>query len=994
MLNQARMILLPNAILRQLALAVVVLITPELTLAQAPSGVIEGQITDASGAAIPGAAVTITGSNGSTRTFAADKEGRYRIDGLPPASYTVRIQRPGFALFTSAAIDVGSQIQTVNARLEIQAARANVTVADSASQVGVDPSQNLGQIVLRGDDLDAFADDAEDLSNELQMLAGPAVGPNAGQIFVDGFTGGIMPPKASIREIRVNQNPFAAEYDRVGFGRVEVFTKPGSDLYHGQASFDFGNRALTARNPYLTGPIVPNYRQEIFAGNFAGPIRKKASFFIDADRRITDENSLLNYTSLDASLNPVTISSALVAPSRRFSTNPRFDYAIDPNNTLTLRYSLAETNARNQGIATQTFDVASRAYAQDSRQQSFQAAESAVLGTRAVNDIRFQYLHSHLSQTGVSSAPELDVQGAFTGGGTFPLNYTDDSKYELQENATVVSGANTIKFGARLRDDRLDQQSTSNFNGRFIFSAIPGGASALGVWQQNQVLAAQGVPQSQIAVLGFGPSEFLLTAGRPRASVNVFDSGLYLQDDWRIRPNLSLSGGLRYEVQTGISDHADFAPRVGLAWAPAKRNAKTVIRAGAGIFYDRFASNLLLNSVLLNGINQTQYIIRNPLFYPNVPDPASLAVLTAQQVGTATRATYQTDSRMRSPAMTQVAVGVERQFPRGLSMAVNYAGTWGIHQLLTRDINAPLPTTFNSVAEAIGPRPFGNAAGDIYQYEGSGVFRQHQIIVSFNAKINRTISVFGYYLYNRAMSDTDGAGTMPSNPYDLRTDYGRAAFDFRHRAFVSATATLPFRIRMAPFIYLQSGLPYNLTSGVDTNNDGNPNDDRPAFAQNLSRGSVIDKPGFGVFDTAPGTLANAVIVPRNYLEGPGILSLTVRVSRSWSFGEVGRGGGNTGADEIRGGEAIRNGGLSGSSTQSGLASVLGGVATARRFNLTATASFRNALNNVNPATPIGNLSSPFFGRSVGLNTFGPLPGAGPNAGAGNRHIELQLRLTF
>ncbi|HEX3992986.1 MAG TPA: carboxypeptidase-like regulatory domain-containing protein, partial [Acetobacteraceae bacterium] len=265
------MILLSNAILRQLALAVVVLTTPELTLAQAPSGVIEGQITDASGAAIPGAAVIITGSSGSTRTSAADKEGRYRIDGLPPASYTVRIQSPGFALFTSAAIGVGSQVQTVNARLDIQTARANVTVADSASQVGVDPSQNLGQIVLRGDDLDAFADDPEDLTNELQMLAGPAVGPNAGQIFVDGFTGGIMPPKASIREIRVNQNPFAAEYDRVGFGRVEVFTKPGSDMYHGQASFDFGNRALTARNPYLTGPIVPNYRQEIFAGNFAGP---------------------------------------------------------------------------------------------------------------------------------------------------------------------------------------------------------------------------------------------------------------------------------------------------------------------------------------------------------------------------------------------------------------------------------------------------------------------------------------------------------------------------------------------------------------------------------------------------------------------------------------------------------------------------------------------------------------------------------------------------
>ena len=211
-----------------------------------------------------------------------------------------------------------AQVQTLNARLQIQEERTNVTVSDTASQVGVDPSQNVGQIVLRGNDLDAFSDDPEDLTNELQMLAGPSAGPTAGQIFIDGFTGGIMPPKASIREIRVNQNPFSAEYDRVGFGRVEVLTKPGSDKYHGQASFDFGDRALTARNPYLTGPIVPNYRQEIFAGNFGGPIKKKASFFIDVDRRITDENSLLNYTTLDSALNPLTISSAVVAPVAPF----------------------------------------------------------------------------------------------------------------------------------------------------------------------------------------------------------------------------------------------------------------------------------------------------------------------------------------------------------------------------------------------------------------------------------------------------------------------------------------------------------------------------------------------------------------------------------------------------------------------------------------------------------------------------------------------------
>ncbi len=955
-------------------------------------GAIEGQITDPSGAVVPAASVQIIDRVGTVRSAQTDNQGRYRISGLSDGDYRVLVTSAGFAPYESAAVQLASgRTRTVDVRLQIRAEKQNVTVSDTESQLGVDVSQSVGQIVLRGSDLDSLPDDAEDLANALQMLAGPAPGPDGGQIFIDGFSGGILPPKASIREIRVNQNPFSAEYDRVGFGRVEVLTKPGSSQFHGQFSFDFGNRALTARNPFLTSPTVPDYRQEIFAGNFGGPLSKKATFFFDADRRITDENAISNYTTLDAGLNPVQISSAVVAPSKRTSFNPRLDYALSSNQTLTLRYSFVDTNAQNQGINTQSFDLPSQAYTQENSQQSLQVIDSAVLGARVVNDVRFQFFHTRATQTGISSAPEIDVVGAFRGGGTFPRNYTDENRSEFQDNITILRGSHTIKVGTRLRDDHLNQQSTSNFNGRFIFSAVPGDDSAIGVYQQNQVLASQGLSQAAIAAIGFGPSELLLTAGTPSATVNVFDAGVYIQDDWRIKPNVSLSGGLRYEGQSGIAGHADFAPRLGFAWAPGARggrNPKTVIRAGAGVFYDRFTAALLMNATLLNGVNQTQYVIRNPDFYPAIPDLATLALLNSNN----SHIGYRVDPSLRVPYMLQTAIGVERQLPHGLSFAVNYSSTRGDHQLLLRDINAPLPNSFNSFGEAIGPRPFGAAAGDIYRYEGSGVFRQNQMIVSLNARINARLSLYGYYVFNRAMSDTAGTNTPAADPYDLRLDYGRAAFDFRHRGFVSANAMLPFHVRMAPFIYVQSGLPYNVTSGVDTNADGNPNNDQPAFAQDISRPSVVIKPGFGAFDNAPGTLPNAVIVPPNYLEGPGILTLSVRISRSWSFGE--RGGGNTGADEIRGGGSIQNGGLSGGSNQAGMAGITGGIATARRYALTLTASFRNALNNVNPGTPIGNLSSPLFGKSVTLNTFGPLPGAGPNAGAGNRHIELQVRLTF
>ncbi|HWE51438.1 MAG TPA: carboxypeptidase regulatory-like domain-containing protein [Bryobacteraceae bacterium] len=975
--------------------ALSIFFTASAAFAQTSSAVLQGEVTDPSGAAVPGAAITLTGPGGSVRTSGTGASGRYRIESLDPGSYSLQVLHPGFVQFERRNIDVATGMtQTANARLEIRQETQKITVSDAASQLGIDPSQSAGQMVLRGSDLDAFSDDPEDLTNELQMLAGPAPGQNGGQIFIDGFSDGIMPPKASIREIRVNQNPFSAEYDRVGFGRIEITTKPGSDRYHGQASFDFGDRALTARNPFVTSPIVPNYQQEIIAGNFGGPLGKKASLFVDVNERITDENSVLNYSALDASFNPVTINGAVVAPSHRFSISPRVDYALKPSNTLSMRYSRVDNDARNQGINVQMFDLASQAYSVNGGQQSVQAIDSATIGTSALNDARFQYLRDTNTQAGVSSAPEIIVQGAFTGGGTFPLNFSADSKSEFQDNVTLLRGTHTFTFGARLREESLRQQSTSNFNGEFIFSSSPGGTSAIDVYQRNQALTAAGSSQAAVAALGFGPSEFLLTAGTPAATVKIFDASLYVQDDWRIRPNLLLSTGLRYEGQSAVSDHADPAPRFGLAWAPGGRRGstpKTVIRAGGGIFYDRFTSNLLMNATLRNGIDQTQYLIRNPSFFPAIPDLATLTALGAGQGGTSIQ--YRIDPRLQVPYVIQAAAGIERQLPHGASLSVNYTSTRGVHELLTRDINAPLPSAYNSNGVAAGPRPFGNAAGDIYQYEGSGVFRQNQLIVSVNAKVNRKISLFGYYVYSRAMSDADSPAAMPGNAYALREDYGRAAYDGRHRAFISANSTLPWGIRMAPFIFMQSGLPYNLTSGVDTNGDGNPNDDRPAFATDLSRPSVVAT-RFGAFDTTPGNLPNAVIVPRNYLEGPGILSLNVRLSRSWSFGESGRGGGNTGSSAIQGGQSIQNGGLSGSSGQTGLASVFGGVATAKRYNLTLTVSFRNALNNVNPATPIGNLSSPFFGQSVTLNTFGPLPGAGPNAGAGNRHIELQLRLTF
>ena len=210
---------------------------------------LRGTVTDPSGAGVPGASVTVTGPGGLVRVAKTGNDGAYAITGLPPGTYTLRIGATGFSLFESMQIELtAARAITADAKLTIAADKQEVTVAET-TQLELDPSKNAGQLVLTGQDLDMLSDDPDDLQNDLMALAGPAAGPNGGQIFVDGFSNGQLPPKDSIREIRINSNPFSAEFDRIGFGRIEILTKPGTDKLHGSVFYQTDSGALDARNP-------------------------------------------------------------------------------------------------------------------------------------------------------------------------------------------------------------------------------------------------------------------------------------------------------------------------------------------------------------------------------------------------------------------------------------------------------------------------------------------------------------------------------------------------------------------------------------------------------------------------------------------------------------------------------------------------------------------------------------------------------------------------
>ena len=230
-------------------------------------------------------------------TVQTDSQGMYEFKRLPPGKYTLNVIAEGFTVYENDNVDIAGQPLRLNVQLTIAVQEQKIQVSDTAPTVDVNPANNAGAIVLSGKELEALPDDPDELQSDLEALAGPSAGPNGGQMYIDGFTAGQLPPKSSIREIRINQNPFSSEYDKLGYGRIEIFTKPGTDKYHGQFYVDGNDSAFNAPNPFA-GP-EPGYDSTQYSGNLGGPLGKKASFFFNIERRNINDLAAINAVTLD-----------------------------------------------------------------------------------------------------------------------------------------------------------------------------------------------------------------------------------------------------------------------------------------------------------------------------------------------------------------------------------------------------------------------------------------------------------------------------------------------------------------------------------------------------------------------------------------------------------------------------------------------------------------------------------------------------------------------
>jgi hypothetical protein len=1063
-----------------LAAAILALVVITSAMAQGRM-TLRGVISDEFGATIVGATVTLTAPGATPKTATTNNEGAYAFTGLAPGKYTIQAASSGFAPSEQVEVDLtAARRDPLNLTLKIAAIETQVKV-NADTPLSTEANNNANAQVITGKDLDALPDDPDELAAALQALAGPSIGPNGGQIFVDGFTGS-LPPKEAIREIRINQNPFSPENDQPS-ARIDILTRPGTDKFRGSASFNFTDESLDSRNPFsVNSSKRAPYQVRQINGSISGPIvKKKASFFLELGHNQQDDNAEIVASVLDANFIPTQIGASVGVPRRTTNIGPRLDYAINSRNTLIVRYNFFHfTNLQGLG----GFSLLSKSYPTSTTNHNIQVTETAIINATTINETRFQYSHNHSAQSGNSTIPGLSVSSSFNGGGSqVGEAFNVRKNWELNNFTQKQHGMHTFKFGGRIRGISIDDVSPNNFGGNWVFaggfgpqfdasnSPIAGTnvlLSSLERYRRTVLLQQQGVTAAQqaycgvgvslnncIRLLGGGASQYSVNQGIPEAAVSQIDLGVYWQDDWRIRPNFTFSYGIRYENQTNADSKFNFAPRIAFAWSPGAANStkppKMVIRGGGGIFYQRFGENSTLQADRFNGVTQQQFAVPEPIFRDaaGVPVPPTLAQLTASQNVYSLLNSFQCVSggptncvatkanvagfNPQQQAITQIApniqaaalylagVQVERQLPKNVTAFVGVYNIRMLHASRLRDINAPLPASITTLTpNGIRPNP---TLGDVNQYESSGKMRQWQMVVGFSSRLNPNLSFSGNYILSKSNNDFDGG--FPINSYDMSGEYSRASFDIRHRFTLLGTYTAQrlWKITFNPFVVLNTGGPFNIITGADTNLDRIANE-RPTFAAlNAYCTKAADR--CTAFDYSK---TSNDIIPRNYGNGPGSVSVTLRVSKTFSFGgEANRraagsqpqqGGDKTASADNpkrggssgggRGGPSIAamgggakvggpgGGGPGGGGPQMMMMGGPGGPAGAAKYNLTLSLNVQNVLNHVNFAAPNGNLTSPNFGRSLAVagGGFGGFGGfAGGNSGP-NRKIYLNARFTF
>ena len=818
---------------------------------------VSGVVLDQSNAPIAGANITLHGASADNPpSTITDAAGKFQFDGVASDSYEIEVQRDGFE-DSKIHLQVGTRpIAPLRIVLQLAAVHQEITVADqqSSGQVSSDVGENADVVRLDSQALNSLPIIGNDVVGAITRMAG--TGPGNVTLIVDGIpTSDLGVPVSEIQEVKINQNPYAAEFSAPGQNRIEIITKVGSKHYHGSFDSELRDYLFDARNAFaVERPQESHINLDWY---LSGPLGQsgKTTFSISGER--VDDNAVAVVNALTTT-GP--IHENFATPERSIFLSGRINREFSHANTFSLRYNFFDWSETGEGVG--GFALPETAVNSTSRKNYVFVSDRTVFTSNLVNDFSARISASDgYTLSSLPGTPGIDVLGAFTGGGAQQDKHQTQTNFQLNEILSWSHGRHVIKAGVNIPTlDRWGLNDRSNFDGTFQFSSL------------QDYLAAK--PFSFVQQLGNG-------------HLNFWQEELsgFVQDEVRVRSDFSLAFGLRYDWQNYVSNLKNFAPRFSFAYAPGK-DKKTVIRAGAGIFYQTTGAGAITDTLRYNGQTLDQIVVSNPGY----PDPFALGGVAQSMPSALVR--FAPDLRL--PYIAQYSFGIERQLQKSTVLTVSYVGQEGYHLFLSRDINAPLAPLFME-----RPDP---SISTLRQIESSGSLTSDSLKVSLNGKISSFFTGRVQYTWARSYDDTGGINWFPANQYDMSGEWARSNNDARHSASFYGTFHAAKLFDVGAVMSARSGLPYTITTGTD------------------------------VYGT---TFANArpAGVARNTMQGPGFLSLDLRLSKEFS---------------LRGfGEKKEQAGK---------------ITT--RISLDAF----NVLNHVNFGQPVGDLSSPFFGTSISADS--------------------------
>jgi len=833
--------------------------------AQTPDTAVRVVVADQSGAVIVHAAVRLqpTDPAGEARDAVTNAQGEATFSGLTPGRYAIRAEFPGFdpRQIEEVRVRAGTSVRR-EIKLNIARVAQDVQVGQDPRERALDPRGNAFGNVLTREQIEALPDDPDEMEEALKQMAGPGA-----SIRVDGFRGGRLPPKSQIQSIRFRRDLFAAENHGGGMIHVDIATRPGGGPLRGSVDFTFRDESLNARNAFA--PSRAAEQQQNGTLTLSGSLVKDRTGFSFSTNGVNSYDS----KTLNARTPDQSITGSVRRPADRANFNARLDHALTKSRTLRASYDRNGTSSENLGVG--DFDLPERGYSRDTTQDVFRLSLAGPVGKRFYNETRFQTRHQTSVSRSLTDAPALIVLDAFSSGGAQVAGGRNGTDFEFASDFDFASGRHSARAGVLFEGGRYRSDEVRNSGGTFTFASPDDFAAGR-------------------------PTTYTQRNGNPLVQYGHAQLGWYVQDDIRAARSLSLSFGLRHEIQTHSSDYLNFAPRFGTTWSPFKSGSLT-FRGGVGVFYDWYEAQTYEQTLRVDGTRQVDLVVRNPGY----PDP-----LAGGNADVLPSSRYQQASDLSLPTILRTNVGVERVVSRTGRLNASYNYLRGSHLLRGRNVNAPL-------ADGTRPDP---TVGNVTQIESTARSEGHSLNLGFNILLpwHRTM-LFVNYTLAKLSNDTDGAFSLPANSLDPRAEWGPSAMDVRHRVGGMFNLDLWKGFKLATNVNANSASPYTITTGRDDNGDTVSND-RPA--------------GVG----------------RNSARAAGRWDAGARLSYTFGFGtRPGADGAGGQMIMIRQGGDVPMGGFSGGADD-------------KRWRIELYVAATNVANHTNLTGYSGVLTSPFFGQ--------------------------------